>query len=614
MSFPGLAIIGCDALAGIYGVNEGIVDAKGCGVQHLFCGGFKKDLIHSATSLIKDGDTIYYGNRRERIGQHPVHLTPTSSTAPGGYVFSDSFDCGNFEKTDRAFAWGKANIGFESIIANKTNMARHIEVYAYVILRAQRGRNIFRDGSQIIARGDDCHIGVNFFGASLHTIVEEGPTGFIYRLTGALLEAKSHCGPVAAKENMLCGIAIGKKVELPANGEAKISWLMGFDDQLDGLKESLNTEAATSYIARAKTYWDNYLGAGTKANIKGFGQLDRANQVAIKSAMINGFVPADLSGFYYANGVPCYYARDAMMVARAFMLAGRTEQARQIILYLLARERKPTGEFYQRYDGYGRPAEGANNAVFRQLDSIGYLLHMVYQFRQLTGKLLTSLSDIAELARVIIAAEKKYGLVGPEGGVNEGVFGPAFIVSSNMCIYGGLKAAARLLGDHPLVADIKATNEAILAGIESCFVPAQGYCYGYVTYHDDLVKKYDTPQYFGLLYGFKDTQNMRKTHSLLLKNASFEKDGIGYSEQEYHHGPWTFNTAACAQYAFKIGDTKTALAKLKWLEGHANCYGLMPEAFSADNPNICYINPLVWACAEVVAALHVSGGNDEQGH
>ena len=58
MSFPGLAIIGCDELAGIYGVNEGIVDAKGCGVQHLFFGGFKKDLIHSATNLIKDGETI----------------------------------------------------------------------------------------------------------------------------------------------------------------------------------------------------------------------------------------------------------------------------------------------------------------------------------------------------------------------------------------------------------------------------------------------------------------------------------------------------------------------------------------------------------------------------
>ncbi len=607
MSFPGLAIIGCDKLAGIYGVNEGIVDAKGTGVQHLFFGGFKKDLIHSATTLIKDGDTIYYGNRCEKAGQHPIHLVPVKSRAEGGYVFSDSFDCGAFEKTDRAFAWGEANLGFETIVANKSNQARRIEVFAYVILGAQKGRNIFGDASHIIAQGEDCHIGVNFDGATLHTIVEEGPTGFIYRLTGALLHDIKHVGPVVAGENMLCGILVGKEVELKANGEVKLAWSMGFSGHKEELEKILAAQGSGNNKDKASHYWESYLSAGTRATIAGFDDLERANQVAIKSAMINGFIPADLSGFYYANGLPCYYARDAMMVARAFMLAGQLDEARQVINYLLARKRKPTGEFYQRYDGYGRPAEGANNAVFHQLDSIGYLLRVVYEFKQRSGELLVSLSDIAELARVIILAEKKHGLVGPEGGVNEGVFGPAFIVSSNMSIYGGMKAGAALLGDHPLVADIEATNKGILAGIEGAFVPDQGYCYGYVTYHDELVMKYDTPQYFGLLYGFKDTQNMRKTHSLLLKNASFDGGGIGYSEQEYHHGPWTFNTAACAQYAFKTGDHETALAKLNWLKGHANLYGLMPEAFSADKPEQCYINPLVWACAEVVAALHVTG-------
>ena len=35
-------------------------------------------------------------------------------------------------------------------------------------------------------------------------------------------------------------------------------------------------------------------------------------------------------------------------------------------------------------------------------------------------------------------------MVGPEGGVNEGVFGPAYITSSNMYIYGGLLAAIEI--------------------------------------------------------------------------------------------------------------------------------------------------------------------------
>ncbi len=607
MSFPGLAIIGCEKLAGIYGLNEGIIDAKGTGVQHIFHGGFRKDLVHSATTLIKDGDTIYYGNRRETAGSHPTHLKPVSSRAEGGYVFTDKFDCGAFVKTDRAYSWGEANLGFETTIRNQGKSSRTIEVFAYVILRPQEKRRVFSQNTRIIATGVDCNIGVQFPAATRHMILEEGPTGFIYRLTAAILHGQKHTDPVKAQDNMLCGILIGKRVELPVDGELKVSWSMGFSSREEELKDVLGAQSAGNNRDITRRYWGAYLGSGTSTTIDGFAELDRANQVAIKSAMIGGFVPADLTGFYYANGLPCYYARDALMVARAFMLAGRLDEARQVIDYLLQRKRKTSGELYQRYNGQGHPSEGANNSVFHQLDSIGYLLRMVHDFKLLTGELLTSLANIASLATVITGAEKKCGLVGPEGGVNEGVFGPAFIVSSNMCIYGGLKVAAELLGRHPAVKDIQTTNDAIFKGIQSTFVPGEGYRYGYVTYHDDLVMKYDTPQYFGLLYGFEDTGEMRKTHSLLLKHASFDGHGIGYSEQEYHHGPWTFNTAACAQYAYKIGDRKTFTAKLKWLEAHANAYGLMPEAFSADNPDQCYINPLVWACAEVVSTLHVRG-------
>ena len=76
MRYPGLGIIGCEKLAGMYGVNEGIIDGKGTGVRHLFYDGFDLDLVHSAVTLIKDGDRIYYGNRMERKAGHPVHIKP----------------------------------------------------------------------------------------------------------------------------------------------------------------------------------------------------------------------------------------------------------------------------------------------------------------------------------------------------------------------------------------------------------------------------------------------------------------------------------------------------------------------------------------------------------
>ena len=131
MSFSGLALIGCEKLAGIYGVNEGIIDAKGTGVQHLFYNGFGRDLIHSAITLIKDGDKIYYGNRVESLKQHPVHMKPVSSHAKNGYIFTDQFECGEFNKTEKAYAWGDANLGFDIEVENKTGQEREIEIYAF---------------------------------------------------------------------------------------------------------------------------------------------------------------------------------------------------------------------------------------------------------------------------------------------------------------------------------------------------------------------------------------------------------------------------------------------------------------------------------------------------
>ena len=604
MSFSGLALIGCEKLAGIYGVNEGIIDAKGTGVQHLFYNGFGRDLIHSAITLIKDGDKIYYGNRVESLKQHPVHMKPVSSHAKNGYIFTDQFECGEFNKTEKAYAWGDANLGFDIEVENKTGQEREIEIYAYVILQPQAGRKLKKQTAAIIAAGEDCNIGIQFADANSHSMLTEGPTGFIYRLTSSLLQNDLRTANVEVADDMLCGVLLGRKFTLPANGSVNASWSMTFADNQPQLVAQLASNSKLNYQNSAVVYWEAYLAAGHLLNVDE-PHFDRVNQGAIKSAVINGFVPADLTGFYYADGLPCFYPRDAMMVAKGFLKSGHLVEAKQVIEYLRAKDLNPLGEFYQRFDGNGKVSEGANNNVAKQLDSIGYYLRMVREYQQVSGEKLATDDEIIALAKVIIDAEQKFGLVGPEGGVNEGVFGAAFIPSSNMFIYGGLLAAMEMLGAHPFVAAIRTANEQIFTGIERTYIDGQGYKYGYVTYHNELIHKYDTPQYFGLLYGFPDTEKMRLTHQYLLKNANFYEHGIGYSEQEYHHGAWTFNTAACAQYAYKIGDVETYKNKLNWLKLHRNGYGLMPEAFSADEKHICYINPLVWACAEIVSMLHI---------
>lgn len=49
---------------------------------------------------------------------------------------------------------------------------------------------------------------------------------------------------------------------------------------------------------------------------------------------------------------------------------------------------------------------------------------------------------------------------------------------------------------------------------------------------------------------------------------------------------------------------------MRWLLAHSNQFGQMPESFSADDPRQCQVNPLVWVCAETVAALAILGTAD----
>ncbi len=603
MKYPGLGIIGCEKLAGIYGLNEGIIDGKGVGVRHLFYDGFDLDLIHSAVTLIKDGKNIYYGNRIESKSGHPTHIKPVESFTERGFIFKDVFETNSFRKVDSAFGFNESSLGFSCEITNLLNEPREIEVYSYVLLRQQNNMKVYNKDQAVIAEGDHSSIAIKASNCNLVKIVEEGPTGFIYRLTSALLYDETHTGPVEPLNDSLVGVLLGKKVMLNADGKISFDWNICFEKDRQHLETTMdNLDSAES---QAINYWENFISKGNKIDLKGNIHQERINRIAIKSAMIGGFVPADLTGHYYSDGMPSYYARDSMMVARAFLLSGHYLEAKEIILYLKKRVKKVSGEFYQRYNGLGIPSEGANNNVHHQLDSIGYFVRNIRDYYIKTGELLVKESEIISLMNVLLNSKIKNGLVGPEGGVNEGVFGPAYITSSNMFIYGGVESAMELLQDHNIVKELVVMNEKILEGVESTFIKGEGYKYGYVNYHNDLIKKYDTPQYFGLLYGFKDTDNMRRTHEFLVKNAAFFEDGIGYSEQEYHHGPWLFNTGACAQYAYCIGDEITYLKKVNWMSNHGNDYGLMPEAISGDDEKLSYINPLIWACAEYVSTCHI---------
>lgn len=605
--YRGIGLIGNETIASIYAVNNGIVDINGTGIYHLFYKNYSHDLLQSAVTLLRVDDTIYYGNKKWKAYTHPHHMVPVATEVEAHYRYTDEFLMEEHQlwKKDRVYAYGKNLLVFECEVENRGEEKKEIGCFGYAAFRNDHEMNAQCLDSMMKMKTGAAYIAMVTDTDEENYLVEDSPTDFAYQAFLDISERKQQKEEVNTRCRLGC--ARGKEITLEAGEKITYRWYLLFADTEEELHEDVKAHKLANVRAEADAYWDNWLKEGIQVtHPDAHTSMALTNLVGIKAVTIGGFVPADLTGHYFCNKMPCYYARDSIMVARAFLIAGHVKECREIIEYLIGRKRKENGEFFQRYDGNGEPNEGANNNVFHQIDSIGYFCRIVYEFYKATGEMLATEALLEEVTNVIANADKKFGMAGPEGGVNEGVFGGAYITSSNMFIYGGIKAAEKLfetLGNKEYEEKCKTICEQLYEGIQSTFNETlQRYDYGYVEYHDHTVRKYDTPQYFGPLYGYPNDENMQKTHQYFIKNASFFEDGIGYSEQEYHHGPWLFNTLACAEYAKVYGDHEHYVRKMDWAKEHCNAYGLLPEAVEADDETHCLINPLSWACAEFVAA------------
>lgn len=605
--YKGLAFIGGDNIGSIYGVNNGIIDAKGTGIQHLFYKDYSQDLIHTMTTMVKQKDTVYFGNRIKSKKGHPNHVEPIDTNVIKGHIFEDKFKCeDNLYKIDRITALEDNALYFECEIINTSNETKNLEVYAFALTQNLEGTKATTDEEYILANFEKSCMAIKTSIDEERKITLDTPTGFAYRTVQSVLYNEETAKVI--ESNGTLGFIQGGSISVDANSSKTFNFIVRFGSNKEEVNKYLNDIDLNKAMDVAINYFDEWhknSNIDTMCNEE-YKEIARTNLTAIKAACLNGFVPADLTGHYYANGTPCYYARDSIMISRALLYSGHYKEFEEIINYLVERKCKPNGEFCQRYNGLGEEDEGANNDVFSQIDSIGYFARVIADYYILTKKMLVPFHKFAKYIDVLLGIQSKNNLLGPEGGVNEGVFGPAFITSTNMFIYGGLQGAIMLAKEHNEVEKANAWTELsnmLYKGINDTFIKEEGYfAYGYVTYHDDLIKKYDTPQYFGTLYGYPLNELMEKNNEYLLNHAKFFEDGMGYSEQEYHHGPWIFNTAACAQYLYLAGNEDEYNKKLKWIKEHSNDYGLMPEAIDATNEENCWINPLTWACAEFVCA------------
>ncbi|HCT63046.1 MAG TPA: hypothetical protein DIC19_03000 [Erysipelotrichaceae bacterium] len=600
MKYPGLGYVGSERISALYGLHETIHDQKSIGIQHFFIDDYKTDLIYSGMTVVTHEDKAYFGDRVKPKAGHPDRHSPKHSSVLDHCIYTDTFCYQHFTKIDRIGAYETLMVT-ESEIKNTTHSVQAYQCSALLISQPNVKTFIKKYKNQFIVVGENKWYGLIVPNNEVARVSIDAPSGFMYHgIEDILFKKNTYVGPIMDVNPI--AFSLSKTLILEPNESFVFKWFIAVGDNEAEIKKQIDRYEDKQYFAEIKNYWTQWLGKSNNS------KESKTMLVALKAASLNGFLPADLTGHYFTGGRVCFYVRDALMASRAFIYSNHSIEAKQIVDMLMLCPRKENGEFYQRYTPDLIPDEGANNNVFSQIDVIGYFGRVIDDFQRLYGQWIVDYPNFKMTIDTLLKIDQKDGLYGPEGGVNEGVYGPAFITSTNMFIVGGLIGAIEYANKTKHEADAVRWSKwvkRIMQGIEGNFLEEKYFSYGFVDYQPELIRRYDTPQLLASSLGYPLNSKYKTNFYTLLKIARYFKNGIGYSEQEYHNGPWLFNTAGAAETAYLLGDFETYHALRKWMLHHRNAYGLLPEAIDARNEKNSFINPLMWANAEYVVVENV---------
>lgn len=601
MKYPGLTYVGSERFSGLYGLNETIHDQKAIGLQHFYINDYQIDLVHTALSLITVDDVAYYGDRIKPKSGHPCRQTSNHTYVDKHSIFVDEFEYPKFMKTDSVATYDDV-MYFQSEVKNTSIAKRTFKGSSLLITHPNLNNKVEMYNGAFIMNSSERYYAMIFLNAQKNQISLDAPSGFMYHgVEDILFNKNAYQSPLVT--TLPVAMSLSETVLLIPNQSHIFKWAIIVGNNVEDLKHKIDSFKFENNLEKSSSYWKNWLGKASTT------EESSTMLVALKSAMMDGFLPADLTGHYFASGNVCFYVRDALMASRAFLYSDHPEECKQIVHELLKCPRKENGEFYQRYNAKWLPDEGANNNVFSQIDVIGYFARVVSDYYTLHKEMIVPYLELKTSIDALENIQRKLGLFGPEGGVNEGVYGPAYIVSTNMFIVGGLLGAIDLATSLGHLQDAERWSEWIkesIFGIDKCFLEEGYFSYGYVEYHDELIRRYDTPQLLATSLGYPLNEKVKLNYQRLVEIARFFHEGIGYSEQEYHHGPWMFNTAAAGETAYLLNDIERYRKIRDWMLKHRNAYGLLPEAIDATNENHAFINPLMWANAEFICLDHMS--------
>ncbi|MCX6120444.1 MAG: hypothetical protein NTX44_02340 [Ignavibacteriales bacterium] len=381
--------------------------------------------------------------------------------------------------------------------------------------------------------------------------------------------------------------------------------------------------------ASAQDYWSKWLKSGIvpqfNENEKSYSAFFERNIYCVKSAILNGQIPADITGQFVTNNMPQLYPRDEMMCARVMLLTGHFDEAKDIITFWNRKEipRKSKGEWYARYDANAKAVDGGTGARYDEpeWDANGYYIQLIDMYYQQKKVWLVNKDFIYELADFLVSKIDKNSLL-YEGGIVEWT---GYLPATNMTCAASLLTASKIadsFGDKDKALLYKNTSEKISVNLIMMFDKKNG-TYADVRYigikganneslsniTKDTLYLWDCSMNFGLIWGYPNHKEAIESNNFYQKNTYKLNGGVQYFETldnsltDYGHACFFFTTAASAQYHSLFGNPKVAKQNIDWMINNSNSYGLMPERIYLNNSDCSPASPLSWCSAEFSAAL-----------
>ncbi len=384
--------------------------------------------------------------------------------------------------------------------------------------------------------------------------------------------------------------------------------------------------------ATADQYWNDWMNRGVLPQVRGgnpqsAGYLEayKRNLYCVKSADLNGYIPADITGQFVTNNMPQLYPRDAMMCARVLLLTGHVDEAKHVIEFWAKAQvpMKTPGEWYARYDAHGRAVNGGSGARFDEpeWDSNGYYIYLLNQYHAKTGTWLADRQFIYQVADFLVSHLSPNGLLW-EGGIVEWT---GYLPATNMIDAAALQIAAKMaldFGDTERAKRYRATAQRISAALPALFDTTRQ------TYADVRFTKqkadngaslteqsgqktylWDTTANVGVIWTYPIHREINLSNIFYDRTTLKLGGGMQYFDSpdpglaSYGHGVFFFTTAAAAEYETLSGMKSAAGAFIDWMIRNSNCYGLMPEHILPDGSDCSAASPLSWCSAEFAAAL-----------